>query len=104
MWSIRKTIVFQLALQYSATIGEHCASRNQRSNGHRLRSISRDPDVYPEPHAFKPERWFDEQGGLRDDLKSFVYGFGRRSVASPNHPFLNDIPFRVCPGQHVADR
>jgi cytochrome P450 len=51
-------------------------------------SISRDPDVYPEPHAFKPERWFDEQGGLRDDLKSFVYGFGRR----------------VCPGQHVADR
>ncbi|KAG2117410.1 cytochrome P450 [Suillus cothurnatus] len=51
-------------------------------------SISRDPDVYPEPHAFKPQRWINEQGGLRDDLKFFVYGFGRR----------------VCPGQHVANR
>ncbi|KAG1728983.1 cytochrome P450 [Suillus paluster] len=51
-------------------------------------SISRDPEVYPEPYAFKPQRWIDDQGRLRDDLKFFVYGFGRR----------------VCPGQHVADR
>ncbi|KAG1741451.1 cytochrome P450 [Suillus paluster] len=51
-------------------------------------SISRDPEVYPEPHAFKPERWIDDQGHLRDDLKFFAYGFGRR----------------VCPGQHVANR
>ncbi|KAG1776703.1 cytochrome P450 [Suillus placidus] len=51
-------------------------------------SISRDPDVYPEPDAFKPQRWIDEQGGLRDDLKFFIYGFGRR----------------VCPAQHVANR
>ncbi|KAG1875751.1 cytochrome P450 [Suillus subluteus] len=51
-------------------------------------SISQDPDVYPEPYAFKPQRWIDEQGGLRDDLKLFAYGFGRR----------------VCPGQHVANR
>ncbi|KAG1807819.1 cytochrome P450 [Suillus subaureus] len=51
-------------------------------------SISRDPDVYPEPYAFKPQRWIDDKGGLRDDLKFFVYGFGRR----------------VCPGQHLANR
>ncbi|KAG1875735.1 cytochrome P450 [Suillus subluteus] len=51
-------------------------------------SISRDPDVYSDPYAFKPQRWIDERGGLRDDLKFFVYGFGRR----------------VCPGQHVANR
>ncbi|KAG1841527.1 cytochrome P450 [Suillus subalutaceus] len=51
-------------------------------------SISRDPDVYPEPYTFKPQRWINEQGDLRDDLKFFVYGFGRR----------------VCPGQHVANR
>ncbi|KAG1746566.1 cytochrome P450 [Suillus paluster] len=51
-------------------------------------SISRDPEVYPEPYAFKPERWIDDHGRLRDDLKFFVYGFGRR----------------VCPGQHVANR
>ncbi|KAG2049583.1 cytochrome P450, partial [Suillus hirtellus] len=51
-------------------------------------SISRDPEVYPEPDAFKPQRWIDDEGRLRDDLTFFVYGFGRR----------------VCPGQHVADR
>ncbi|KAG2091002.1 cytochrome P450 [Suillus discolor] len=51
-------------------------------------AISRDPEVYPEPGAFKPQRWIDEQGRLRDDLTFFVYGFGRR----------------VCPGQHVANR
>ncbi|KAG2125140.1 cytochrome P450 [Suillus clintonianus] len=51
-------------------------------------AISRDPDVYPEPDTFKPERWIDDQGLLRDDLKLIIYGFGRR----------------VCPGQHVANR
>ncbi|KAG2745979.1 cytochrome P450 [Suillus brevipes Sb2] len=51
-------------------------------------AISRDPDAYPEPDAFKPQRWIDEQGRLRDDLTFFPYGFGRR----------------VCPGQHVAQR
>ncbi|KAG2100197.1 cytochrome P450 [Suillus discolor] len=51
-------------------------------------AISRDPEVYPEPDAFKPQRWIDDQGRLRDDLAFFVYGFGRR----------------VCPGQHVANR
>ncbi|KAG1816399.1 cytochrome P450 [Suillus subaureus] len=51
-------------------------------------SISRDRDVFPEPDAFKPQRWIDGQGSLRDDIKLFVFGFGRR----------------VCPGQHVANR
>ncbi|KAG0702289.1 cytochrome P450 [Suillus ampliporus] len=46
-------------------------------------SISRDPEVYPEPNAFKPQRWIDDH-----ELKFFVYGFGRR----------------VCPGQHFANR
>ncbi|KAG2121715.1 cytochrome P450 [Suillus cothurnatus] len=40
-------------------------------------AISRDPDVFPDPNAFKPDH----------DLKFFVFGFGRR----------------VCPGQHVAN-
>ncbi|KAG1735508.1 cytochrome P450 [Suillus lakei] len=51
-------------------------------------SISRDPDVFPEPNIFKPQRWIDDQGVLRDDLKFFVFGFGRR----------------ICPGQHLANR
>jgi cytochrome P450 len=51
-------------------------------------AISRDPEVYPEPDAFKPQRWINDQGRLRDDLTFFVFGFGRR----------------VCPGQHIASR
>ncbi|KAG0700990.1 cytochrome P450 [Suillus ampliporus] len=52
-------------------------------------AISRDPEVYPDPHAFKPQRWIDDQGRLKDDLlRFFVYGFGRR----------------VCPGLHVANK
>lgn len=51
-------------------------------------SISRDPDIFPEPHDFKPQRWINDQGRFGDDLRFFIFGFGRR----------------VCPGQHVATR
>ncbi|KAG2137977.1 cytochrome P450 [Suillus clintonianus] len=51
-------------------------------------AISRDPEVYPEPDAFKPQRWINDQGGLRDDLDFFVFGFGRR----------------ICPALHLAKR
>jgi cytochrome P450 len=51
-------------------------------------AISRDPEVYPEPDTFKPQRWINDQGRLRDDITFPVFGFGRR----------------VCPGQHVANR
>ncbi|KAG1813846.1 cytochrome P450 [Suillus subaureus] len=43
-------------------------------------AICRDPEVFPEPDAFKPQRWINDQGLLRDDLTNFIYGFGRRSV------------------------
>ncbi|KAG2137952.1 cytochrome P450 [Suillus clintonianus] len=51
-------------------------------------AISRDPEVYPDPDMFKPQRWINDQGRMREDLKFFVYGFGRR----------------ICPAQHVANR
>ncbi|KAG2135175.1 cytochrome P450 [Suillus clintonianus] len=51
-------------------------------------AISRDPEVYPDPDMFKPQRWINDQGRMREDLKFFVYGFGRR----------------ICPTQHVANR
>ncbi|KAJ8587523.1 cytochrome P450 [Rhizopogon salebrosus TDB-379] len=50
--------------------------------------ISRDPEVYPKPHSFKPQRWIDDQGRLRDDLRLPIFGFGRR----------------ICPGLHVANK
>ncbi|KAK2467459.1 hypothetical protein APHAL10511_000314 [Amanita phalloides] len=48
--------------------------------------VGRDPEYFPNPEVFEPRRWLDKNGKIRDDLKSFSFGFGRR----------------VCPGQHMA--
>jgi cytochrome P450 len=53
-----------------------------------FRAITRDPDVYPEPEVFKPERFLNPNGTLRDDVTlTSVFGFGKR----------------VCPGRHYVD-
>ena len=44
------------------------------------RAIAHDPDVFPDPHIFRPSRWLDEKGKVRDDISSFNFGFGRRFV------------------------
>ncbi len=44
-------------------------------------AISLDENVYPDPYAFKPERWIENPG-----LPLVAFGFGRR----------------ICTGQHVA--
>ncbi|GLB36895.1 putative cytochrome p450 [Lyophyllum shimeji] len=49
-------------------------------------SVGRDPAYFPNPETFDPQRWLREDGTLREDLKSYAFGFGRR----------------VCPGQHIA--
>ncbi|OAX32481.1 cytochrome P450 [Rhizopogon vinicolor AM-OR11-026] len=67
--------------------GGYCIPAGTTVSGNHW-AISRDSEVFPEPHTFKPRRWIDDQGRLRDDLRFFVYGFGRR----------------VCPGEHVANR
>ncbi|EMD34413.1 hypothetical protein CERSUDRAFT_86534 [Gelatoporia subvermispora B] len=51
-------------------------------------AISRDPEVFPEPDTFNPQRWIDDRGHIREDLKFPNFGFGRR----------------ICPGQPVAER
>ncbi|KAG1841634.1 cytochrome P450 [Suillus tomentosus] len=51
-------------------------------------AIANDPEVFPEPHTFNPQRWIDDAGRVRGDLRFFPFGFGRR----------------VCAGQHVANR
>jgi cytochrome P450 len=44
--------------------------------------------VYPEPDAFKPERFINSDGSLRDDpVLASIFGFGKR----------------ICPGRHLAD-
>ncbi|KAN0101001.1 Cytochrome P450 [Tylopilus felleus] len=50
--------------------------------------ISRDPEAYPNPDKFDPQRWLNNDGRVRDDLKYPSFGFGRR----------------FCPGVHIANR
>ena len=52
------------------------------------RAILHDPSIYPEPDVFKPERFLNPDGSLRDDpLLSSTFGFGKR----------------ICPGRHFVD-
>ncbi|KAI6105130.1 cytochrome P450 [Pisolithus croceorrhizus] len=51
-------------------------------------AISRDPNVYPNPDKFDPQRWLGSDGRIREDLRFPSFGFGRR----------------ICPGQHIANR
>ena len=54
----------------------------------RLRAILHDPETYPDPEDFKPERFLNEDGSVRDDpALSLVFGAGKR----------------ICPGRHFVD-
>ncbi|KAF9554890.1 cytochrome P450 [Agrocybe pediades] len=55
-------------------------------DGRIYRAMNHDEAKYPDPYAFKPDRFFDASGKLNDDSRILAYGFGRR----------------VCVGQHVA--
>lgn len=47
------------------------------------RAFSRDPEVYPDPEAFNPDRYIEDDQfspGNRDPY-AYIFGFGRRSAA-----------------------
>jgi Cytochrome P450 len=53
-----------------------------------VRAVLHDPVRYPEPDSFKPERFINPDGSLRDDpVVSIIFGLGKR----------------LCPGRHLAD-
>ena len=53
-----------------------------------FRAILHDPEAYPDPEEFKPERFLNEDGSARDDpTLSLVFGIGKR----------------ICPGRHFVD-
>lgn len=69
------------------------------------RSILHNPETYPDPEVFRPERFLED--GCKD-YSDFAFGYGRRSV-----PFLlchyqrvagmlMTSSFRVCPGRWFA--
>lgn len=45
-----------------------------------LRAILHDPEVYPHPEEFRPERFINSDGTLSEDDVAAVFGFGRRCV------------------------
>ena len=52
------------------------------------RAILHNPDRYPDPETFKPERFLNEDGTFRDDpAMSLAFGGGKR----------------ICPGRHLVD-
>ena len=58
------------------------------------RAILHDPEAYPDPEEFKPERFLNEDGSVRDDpTLSLVYGIGKRIC--PGRHFVNDTIFIV---------
>ncbi len=53
-----------------------------------FRAILHDPETYPDPEEFKPERFLNEDGSVRDDpTLALAFGAGRR----------------ICPGRHIVD-
>ena len=53
-------------------------------------AMLRDPDIFPEPERFDPERYLekvDDETARRRDPRAFVFGFGRRR----------------CPGAHLVE-
>ena len=54
----------------------------------RIRAILHDPEIYPDPEEFKPERFLNEDGTVRDDpTLALAFGVGKR----------------ICPGRHFVD-
>ncbi|EGN94605.1 hypothetical protein SERLA73DRAFT_62286 [Serpula lacrymans var. lacrymans S7.3] len=76
----------------------HCTTKDIVWNGYCIPTgaivignhwaIANDPEVFTDPEKFNPRRWLGDDGQLREDLKFFTFGFGRRA----------------CPGQPVANR
>ena len=53
-----------------------------------FRAILHDPEMYPNPENFKPERFLNEDGTVRDDpTLALAFGVGKR----------------ICPGRHLVD-
>ena len=52
------------------------------------RAMAHDESKFPDPHAFIPERFLNDDGSLKpNDVENIAFGFGRR----------------ICVGRHFAD-
>lgn len=52
------------------------------------RAVLHDPAIYPDPDSFKPERFINPDGSVRDDpVLAVAFGSGKR----------------ICPGRHLVE-
>jgi len=70
--------------------------------------MQHDPIDYPDPDAFKPERWLKDDGQFNHDVKDPIvaFGFGRRSVfliCSRFSQLKTYYPLSICPGRFFSD-
>ncbi len=75
----------------------------------RSRSILHDPERYPQPEKFVPDR-FVKNGALNmdpGDPAHIAFGFGRRSVvldhSTQRRAIAQTIMNRICPGRYFAE-
>lgn len=68
------------------------------------RQILHNPEVYPDPERFIPERYLVENPPPIPE--AYAFGFGRRYVILRLCPWwpANKPAYRVCPGTHVAQQ
>jgi cytochrome P450 len=53
-----------------------------------VRAVLQNPELYPDPEEFKPERFLDDDGSFREDPKiALAFGAGKR----------------ICPGREFAE-
>ena len=82
------TCMFQVRSSYQ-TCGQWALHSSETALEEPLvRSMAHDEVRYPEPHAFIPERFLNNDGSLKpNDTTHITFGFGRR----------------MCAGRHLAD-
>lgn len=81
----------------------HCVERSTEYLN--PRAMSRDSALYPDPEAFRPERFegLDADATSLLDPRKYVFGFGRRYGFLTTRALCAEPLCSICPGRYLAD-